>query len=307
MPPDLPTARVGDTRAMEEIQHVVRTADGRSLAVRDAGVPDGPALVAQHGTPGTGRFYGAELASAQEKGLRLITYDRPGYGGSSPNRGRTVADAADDVATILDALGVQRFATYGWSGGGPHALACAARLPDRCAAACTIAGVAPIDADGLDWMAGMGEGNIAEFGTALEGREPLTEFCTADAAGIVAASAEQLADAMRPHLSDIDRTALTGAFAAYLTDVLHGALEPGVEGWVDDDIVFTSPWGFDPTGITVPLLVLQGEHDLMVPPDHGRWLLAHLPAEGGIRPDEGHLTLFADRIGEIHAWLLSAL
>ena len=93
----------------------------------------------------------------------------------------------------------------------------------------------------------------------------------------------------------------------YLAEVLHGALAPGVEGWVDDDIVFTSPWGFDPAAITVPLLVLQGEHDVMVPPDHGRWLLAHLRAEGGIRPTEGHLTLFADRIGEIHAWLVRAL
>ena len=293
---------MGDTR-----QHVVTTPDGRGLAVRDAGVPDGPVLVAQHGSPGTGRFFGPELASAEELGARLIAYDRPGFGGSSPHRGRRIAEAAADVAAVLDALGIERFATYGWSGGGPHALACAALLPDRCAAACTIAGVAPIDGEGLDWMAGMGEGNIAEFGTALEGREPLAEFCTADAGGILAASPEQLAEAISPHLSAVDRDALTGELATHLTDVLHGALEPGVEGWVDDDIAFTSPWGFDPAAITVPLLVLQGEHDLMVPPAHGRWLLAHLPAEGGIRSDEGHLTLFVNRIGEIHSWLLRSL
>ncbi len=293
---------MGDTR-----QHVVTTPDGRSLAVRDAGVPNGPVLVAQHGSPGTGRFFGPELASAEELGARLIAYDRPGFGGSSPHRGRRIADAAADVATVLDALGVDRFATYGWSGGGPHALACAAVLPERCAAACTIAGVAPIDGEGLDWMAGMGEGNVAEFGTALEGREPLAEFCAADAGGILAASPEQLAEAISPHLSAVDREALTGELATYLTDVLHGALEPGVEGWVDDDLAFTGPWGFDPAAITVPLLVLQGEHDLMVPPAHGRWLLAHLPAEGGIRGDEGHLTLFVNRIGEIHAWLVNAL
>jgi len=293
---------MGDIR-----EHDVTVPDGRSLAVRDAGVPDGPALVSHHGTPGSGRFFGPELASAQERGLRLIAYDRPGYGGSSPHRGRRVADAAADVAAILDALGVDRFATYGWSGGGPHALACAALLPGRCAAVCSIAGVAPFDAVGLDWMAGMGEGNIAEFGTALEGREPLTEFCVADAAGILASSPDELADAVRPHLSDVDRNALTGEFAGYLADLFDGALSGGVEGWVDDDIVFTTPWGFDPAAITVPLLVLQGEHDLMVPADHGRWLLAHLPADGGIRPDDGHLTLFADGIDDVHAWLLSAL
>ncbi len=293
---------MGDTR-----QHVVTTPDGRSLAVRDAGVPDGPALVTHHGTPGCGRFFGPQVASARERGARLIAYGRPGYGGSTPDRGRTVADAAADVAAILDALGVDRFATYGWSGGGPHALACAALQGDRCAAAGTIAGVAPFDAAGLDWMAGMGEGNVAEFGTALEGREPLTAFCSADAEGILASSAEELADAIRPHLSDVDRAALTGEFARYLAELFDGALSGGVEGWVDDDLVFTRAWGFDPAAITVPLLVLQGEHDLMVPPDHGRWLLAHLPADGDIRGDEGHLTLFANRIDEIHAWLLSAL
>jgi pimeloyl-ACP methyl ester carboxylesterase len=286
-------------------QHVVEAPDGRHLAVRDAGDPDAPALVAHHGTPAAGRFFGPELASAEQHGVRLIAYDRPGYGGSTPQRGRRVADAAADVAAIVDALGVERFATYGWSGGGPHALACAALLPDRCAAVCTIAGAGPFDAPDLDWLAGMGEGNIAEFGAAQLGREALTEYCRTDAAGIMAASAEELADAMRPHLSDVDRAALTGELAVHLAEVFHAALEPGVEGWVDDDLAFINAWGFDPAAISVPLLVLQGEHDFMVPTDHGRWLLSHLPAEGGVRPGEGHLTLFADRIGEIHAWLVS--
>ena len=289
-----------------EIQHVVRTADGRSLAVRDAGVPDGPALVAQHGTPGTGRFYGAELASAQEKGLRLITYDRPGYGGSSPNRGRTVADAADDVATILDALGVQRFATYGWSGGGPHALACAALLPDRCAAACTIAGVAPFDAEGLVWLAGMGEGNIAEFGAAREGREALVEFCRADAAGMTEATPEQLADALRPHLSAVDAAALTGELAEHLLESIVDGLAPGVDGWVDDDLAFVAPWGFDVEDIRIPVLLWQGELDLFVPPSHGRWLADHIPGvEAHLSETDGHLTLFEHRVPEVHDWLLA--
>jgi pimeloyl-ACP methyl ester carboxylesterase len=292
---------MGDTR-----QHEVTTPDGRRLAVLDTGVPDGPALVAHHGTPSAGRVYRPEVESAEQQGARLIAYDRPGYGGSTPHPGRSIADAVADVAAILDALGIERFATYGWSGGGPHALACAALLPERCLAAATIAGVAPYDAPDLDWMADMGEGNVIEFGAALEGREPLSELCRAEAVAIMAAGPEQLADAMRPHLSDVDRAALTGEFAEFLAGSLHDGLRPGIDGWVDDDLAFASPWGFELDAITVPLRVWQGAHDLMVPPEHGRWLRSHLPgAEGGIVEEDGHLTLFADRIGDIHAWLLS--
>src|SRR3954451_631593 len=150
--------------------HHVRTSDGRTLEVREVGDPDGPAIVAHHGSPGAGTFFRAEVDSARRRGLRLISYDRPGFGGSTPNPGRSVADAATDVGAILDALGVDRFATYGASGGGPHALACAALLPGRCLAAATIAGLAPYDAAGLDWMAGMGDGEHRRIRHRARGR-----------------------------------------------------------------------------------------------------------------------------------------
>src|SRR5215218_4473096 len=184
--------------------HEVTTGDGRTLAVVEAGAADGPVVLSQHGTPGSGRLYRAEVEGAERLGLRLLAYSRPGYGASSPNQGRSIADAATDVAAIMDALDAERFATYGWSGGGPHALACAALLEGRCAAAATIAGVAPSDAPDLEFTAGMGEGNIAEFGTAFEGREPLAELLEQEAAGLRSASADQLAEAMAPHLSGPD-------------------------------------------------------------------------------------------------------
>jgi pimeloyl-ACP methyl ester carboxylesterase len=165
--------------------------------------------------------------------------------------------------------------------------------------------VAPYDAAGLDWMAGMGEGNVVEFGIAREGRGPLAEYCAADAAALLDTTPEQLADAMRPHLSDVDREALTGELAEFLWGAFTEGLAPGVDGWVDDDLAFVRPWGFEPAAITVPLLVWQGAHDVMVPPKHGRWLHEHLGAAGGILADEGHLTLLGNRIGDIHAWLLS--
>jgi pimeloyl-ACP methyl ester carboxylesterase len=289
-------------------EHDVTTPDGRTLRVLDAGAADGPVLVSHHGTPSARFLYRSELESADERALRLIAYDRPGYGGSTPARGRAVVDAAADVATILDALGVERFATYGGSGGGPHALACVAALPERCMAAVTLAGVAPADAPDLDWLAGMGEGNRAEMAAAREGRERLTEFCRADAAQMLAAKPEELAGALRPHLSDVDARALTGDLAEHLLASVTEGLRPGVEGWVDDDFAFLAPWGFDPGDVRVPVLVWQGRHDLMVPAAHGDWLRGHVAgAEGEVLEDEGHLTLLVHRMGDVHAWLQERL
>ncbi len=275
----------------------METPDGRTLEVVKAGAPDGPVVVKHHGTPGSGLFQRSEVESAQARGLRLVTYSRPGYGGSAPHRDRDVASAAADVAAILDALGVERFATYGWSGGGPHALACAALLGGRCAAAATLAGVGPADAPGFDFVAGMGEGNIAEFGAAREGRDALTEFCRADAAGLAEASPDQLADALRPHLSDVDAQALTGELAEHLLASIVNGVAPGVDGWVDDDLAFLGPWGFDVGAIEVRVLVWQGEQDLMVPAPHAAWLREHVAgAQGETLPGEGHLTVFVNRV-----------
>ena len=288
--------------------HEVQVPDGRTVAVRETGDPAGPAIVAHHGSPGAGLFFRTEAESAQRRGLRLIAYDRPGFGGSSPHEGRVAADAAADVAAILYALGVERFATYGTSGGGPHALACAALLSDRCAAAATIAGVGAADAPDLDWMDGMGEGNQLEFGAAREGRERLVPVLEEDAAGMTASEPEQLADAIRPHLSAVDAAALTGEFAEHLLETIKVGLAPGVEGWVEDDLAFVSAWGFDPGSIRVPVLIWQGEEDLMVPGAHGRWLREHVPgAQGEVLAGEGHLTLFVDRVADVHAWLAERL
>ena len=286
----------------------VTAGDGRTLRYVEAGDPGGPLLLGQHGTPGSGRLFRAEVEGAERLGAWLVAYSRPGYGGSTPQPGRSVADAAADVAVLLDALGAERFATYGWSGGGPHALACAALLPERCAAAATIAGAAPSDQSDLDFVAGMGDGNIEEFGKAFEGREALAPLLEGEAAGLRSVSPEQLREAMAPFLSDVDARALTGELAEHLTAMIQAGLADGVEGWIDDDLAFVKSWGFDVSAITVPVAVWQGDEDLMVPAAHGRWLAGHVAgAEPHLPEEEGHLTLFADRIGEIQAWLLKGL
>jgi len=289
-------------------RHEATTADGRTLRYVVAGDPTGPLLVSHHGSPGSGRPFRAEVEGAERLGLRLASYSRPGFDGSTPQPGRNVAGAAADVAALLDALGADRFATYGWSVGGPHALACAALLPERCAAAATIAGAAPSDRPELEFTAGMGAGNVDEFGAAAAGRETLSPLLSRERADLLAVTSQQLADALAPHLSARDAQALDGELAAFLTDEIQAGLRPGPEGWIDDDLAFMKPWGFDVGAIGVPVSVWQGEDDLMVPGAHGRWLAANVPgAQARLLPEEGHLTLFSNRIGDVQAWLVDRL
>src|SRR5919201_1886109 len=154
----------------------VTTADGRTLRVHEAGRPEGPLVFVQQGTPMSGLLFDPHVQDAARRGIRLASYDRPGYGGSTPAPGRSVADAADDVRAIADALEADRFAVWGISGGGPHALACAALLSDRAVAVASLASVAPVDAEGLDWTAGMGELNLEEFAATRAGREALEDY-----------------------------------------------------------------------------------------------------------------------------------
>jgi pimeloyl-ACP methyl ester carboxylesterase len=284
---------------------IVAAPDGRSLAVYEGGDPNGVPVVAHHGTPGAGLLYGPHARDAAGRGIRLIGYDRPGYGGSAPHPGRTIADAAADVAAISDALGLDRICTWGISGGGPHALACAALLPDRVAAAASIAGIAPYDAEGLDWLAGMGEGNVAEFGATLAGRATLAPLLDEEAAGMLAGTPEQLRDALETLLSPADSAVLTGELAAYFHETVALGIGERRDGWIDDDLAFAAPWGFDPAAIGVPVTVWQGREDRFVPFAHGEWLAARIPGiEAHLSVEDGHLTLAERRVPEVHAWLL---
>jgi pimeloyl-ACP methyl ester carboxylesterase len=266
--------------------------DGRSLDVRVAGPEDGAVLVAHHGTPSTGRPFGPYVKVAADRGIRTVTYSRPGYAGSTRAPGRSVGSCAADTAQIVDHLGIERFYTTGQSGGGPHALACAALLPDRVIACATTAGVGPWNADGLDFLAGMAEENIREFGAALAGSDELGAYLEHEADSLREATAENLAEALGGLVSPVDVAALTGEFAEHATQMLHESISTGIWGWFDDDIAFTRPWGFDLADIRVPVTVWQGAQDRMVPFAHGEWLAANVPgATARLFDDEGHLSL----------------
>jgi pimeloyl-ACP methyl ester carboxylesterase len=259
-------------------------------------------VIVHHGTPGSGVLYDRWATP----GIRLIAYDRAGYGGSTRDRGRAIAAVVPDIAAIADALGLDRYATWGVSGGGPHALACAALCDERLTAAASLAGVAPWGAEGLDWHAGMGEENIQEFDLVLAGEEALRPATERDRDQMLSLSAEDMRQMFETLLGDADRAALTGPLAAWLhEDSAHG-LAPGADGWIDDDLAFVAPWGFEVTDISRPTLIVHGADDRFVPVSHGEWLAARIPGvETWIDDENGHLTLLQNRVGEVHEWLLA--
>jgi pimeloyl-ACP methyl ester carboxylesterase len=281
------------------------TVDGRHLAVLESGDELGPAVFVSHGTPGSALLWRGLVEDAESRGMRLLGYDRPGYGGSDPHPGRRVADAAGDVAAIADALGIERFAVEGGSGGGPHALACAALRPDRVVAAASLAAVAPYPAEGLDWLDGMGEDNVAEFSATLAGRDELERFVSRMADGMLAAEPNALADALKTLCSPVDAAVLTGELAEYLLAAVRRGVAESLEGWIHDDFAFVSPWGFELGDIRVPVQLWHGAEDRFVPIAHGRWLAERIPGvEAHLSEEDGHLTIQIGRIGDVHAWLL---
>jgi pimeloyl-ACP methyl ester carboxylesterase len=288
----------------DDATDVYATVSGR-LEVLTEGPAHGRALVFHSGTPSAALPFRPLTEAAGAQGLRLITWSRPGYGNSEPAPGRSVADVAADTAAVLDALAVEEFVALGWSGGGPHALACAALLPERCKAAATIAGVAPYPADGLDWTAGMGEENVEEFSLAMRGEQALTPYLEEQAAVLGQVTGSQVAEALGGLVSPVDVASLTGEYAEFMAAVLRRSVSTGIAGWRDDDLAFTREWGFDVSTIGVPVSVWQGGQDLMVPPAHGRWLAERIPTvRDHLLPAEGHLSLAVGALDRIVADLV---
>lgn len=265
--------------------------DGRRLDVRVSGPAEGVPLLYHHGTPGAVPALRDMERFVHERGVRLVTTSRPGYGTSTRQRGRRVVDVVADSAEVLTWLGAERCYSAGWSGGGPHALACGARL-DAVAGVLVIAGVAPYDSEDLDFLDGMGEGNIEEFTLALEGEGPLRAFMEPLWAHYRTITADEIVGSLASLLPEVDRAVLSGDIGLDLAEQFHAAFATGIDGWLDDDLAFTQPWGFDLAEISVPTMVWQGELDLMVPFAHGQWLASQLPhASVHLESGEGHLSV----------------
>ena len=277
--------------------------DGRTLQfIRGPQQPDDALLLYHHGTPAAGPLDRALVHAAGAAGFTLVELVRPGYADSTRMPGRRVSDVVPLAAALADHCGVERFATLGWSGGGPHALATAALLPDRCVAAVSLASVAPYDADGLDFLAGMGEDNIVEFGAALASESELEAFMAHASGELADITGDDVVQALASLLPDADRAYLTGESAEAMAEQLRWSLSTGWWGWFDDDISFITPWGFTLSDIRVPIVGLQGTDDLMVPVSHGRWLAERLaPGSMRILPGDGHLSIVSSLERELAA------
>jgi pimeloyl-ACP methyl ester carboxylesterase len=266
--------------------------DGRTLHAYDAdrGDADRPlAIVWHHGTPNVGAPPEPLFPAAARLGIRWVSYDRPGYGGSSPHPGRDIASAAADARRVADALGIDQFALVGHSGGGPHALACGALLPERVVGVVSIAGLAPFGAEGLDWFAGMAASGVASLRAAAEGRAAKEAH---EASGVE----------YDPEFTRADLAALEGEWS-WLGSVVGPAVEQGPGALIDDDLAYVAPWGFDPARVVAPTLFLHGGRDRVVPSTHSEWLTRHCPsAELWLSADDGHISVLRSATSALE-WL----
>ena len=275
------------------IETDVQVGGGRTLHVYDTGEdPDHPLTVLwHHGTPNIGVPPLPLFSASDRLGIRWVSYDRPGYGGSSPAPGRTVASAAASAIAVTDALGIERFAVMGHSGGSPHAMACAALLPDRVFAVVAISGLAPYGAEGLDWYAGMAAGGVASLSAAAEGRQAKERY---------EASESDLDFGFVP----ADEAALLGEWSWFL-DVVRPALAAGPGPLIDDDLAYVSAWGFDPAAVRASILLVHGEDDRVVPSTHSAWLAVRCrTSELWLRPGEGHVSVMSAGEAAL-AWLMT--
>ena len=274
--------------------------DGRRLAAAETGSPDGTPVVFHHGTPGGHAAH--NLASGALDGARVIVYDRPGYGGSDRDRGRSVASCAADVAAIADELGIDSFAVFGSSGGGPHALACGALLRDRVTRVAVVAGFAPADDPSFDFFEGMSHLNVDELRAAAAGEHELSGLLSEFAA--TAGEPDAILDEIAVELSQADRDALVRPeVRSVFREAIGASLRDGLGGWIDDDLAFARPWGFALEDVRQPTLLLQGELDVLVPRGHMAHLDGRIPgARLEIIPGAGH-TLF-DETRMVVDWLL---
>ena len=260
------------------VKQTVKTADGRQLSTQMYGDPDGRPIFLLHGTPGSRLGPRPRSAVLHRLGVRLISFDRPGYGESDRLEGRRVADAATDVLAIADACGLEKFAVVGRSGGGPHALACAALLPERLTKAAVLVGLAPRGADGLDWYDGMAQSNVLEHNAAAKGYAGLAAFTEA-AADAVRADPASLLASLQADMPDPDRRVVADrGIRSMLLETYAEALRTSAFGWIDDAMAFYSPWGFEPATVTVPVLLWHGASDNLSPASHARWLADRIPS-----------------------------
>lgn len=284
---------------------VIVAPDGRRISVDNAGDPKGSPVFMLHGMPGSRLGPRPRAALLHQMGVRLISFDRPGYGGSDRWPDRCVADCAADVSAIARAYGLPKFAVIGRSGGGPHALACGALLPDRITKIAVLVSLAPTDAHDLNWFNGMADSNVREFAAAKSGRTKI-ERRLATMAAEIRANPIKLIINLQSDLGAADRQMLADpGLRSMLLETYSEAFRQSPHGWIDDLIALSTPWRFDLGAVAAPVLLWHGSNDMFTPPDHARWLAQKLRnARGVIAAGATHFSSFA-AVPDILSWLTS--
>ncbi|MFM2237805.1 MAG: hypothetical protein RL389_152 [Actinomycetota bacterium] len=282
--------------AMEKTS--ITLSDGRHLELLVAGMPQSNAVIFHHGTPGATSTWEAWLSEVESRGGFAISYSRPGYGRSDRHEGRTIIDNASDIEEVLKHYGISKIVSIGWSGGGPHCLADTTLF--QSVAAISIAGVGPFGASDLDFLEGMGEENHDEFGEAVKGPAAIEDWMKRNAAGLAQVTSDEIIDAFGGLIGDADKKALNEGAAEGVAKSYRQSIEKGYYGWMDDDLAFVVPWGFDIASISKPVELWQGNDDFMVPHAHGYWLEKNIPtAKLNFVPGEGHISLGENQRGAI--------
>ena len=279
---------------------------GRELEVLDNGVESSKAIVFHHGTPASAALWSQWFAYAADLGIRAISYSRAGYATSDRDFGRSIVSVNKDIAEVLEAKAIEKFVAIGWSGGGPHALA--NTLLASNVGAITLAGVGAFGVEDLDFLEGMAQENHDEFGASLQGEEVIQQWFIDNASAFKSVGGAEIREAFGGIISDADKKSMEGSFADVLAAAIRSGIAVSFDGWVDDDVAFTKPWGFELSAITKPVKIWQGDQDFMVPHAHSRWLAKHIPtAELTFIPGQGHVTLLVDYTEQVFAQAIELL
>ena len=282
---------------------ILRLPGDRQISLEQSGDPQGVPVFLHHGVPGSGDGPKPRAGVLYRLGINLISYDRPGYGRSTPQPGRRVADAARDLALIADHLRLETFAVIGRSGGGPHALACAALLPDRVTKVAVMVSVAPSDAIGLDWFGQMVDSNVAAYRAASTDQARLVEHLRLRA-GRVRDDPAYLMEQLRREMTPADLSIVDDeTIREQLLRTYRKALGEGPHGWIDDVLALRGDWGFRLEEITVSVRLWHGADDRFAPVSHTRWLAERIPtATMEVQPGVAHFGAL-QVLPQLLAWL----
>ena len=272
--------------------------DGRELEILDNGITSDKAIIFHHGTPHHASAWSSWLEDAANRGIRALSYSRAGYGTSDRNFGRSVFSNNSDISLLLDGKNISSFVAIGWSGGGPHALA--NTFDHRNVGAITLAGVGEFGAPDLDFLEGMGPENHDEFGAALKGEAEIDSWMNANAGSMKNVTGAEIKEAFGGLIGDADKAVIEGDFADQMAATMRSGLAVSFDGWIDDDLAFVRPWGFNVSDISKPVFIWQGDDDFMVPHAHSKWLAEHIPgSELKFVPGHGHISLVEKYRAEI--------